>query len=177
MLYRYLLRFAYKDDETPLLSLDIIRDKELTIILKNPSSADYKAADNTIQRVQSYVFANFPDVKAVNVLNLFGIRGTEATEVNLALKEHSDEYIIGSGNNDACASAIQKADYLIVAWGGNSGIKKKNYDERIETIWGLIVKYKKDDAPVFRVNPEKGSEQYPFHACFWGKTFGMKEVG
>ena len=51
--YRYTLTFDFKSLDTET------RTKKLTIILKNPSSANEQKADQTINRVQQYVFEHF----------------------------------------------------------------------------------------------------------------------
>ena len=160
--YRYLLVFNFKSEAK--------RDKILTVILKNPSSADEKAADNTIRRVQTFIYKNFEDVKSVNILNLFAIRATDTKDVNNLYNEFDVNYILGVGNNKYSIDAISKADYIITAWGGKSKIAKKIYDTRIDEVNALLLKHKKDNTNIYRVNSKKGSKQYPFHACLWGKN-------
>ena len=170
--YRYLLKFNYQTQAQNLFDENsLVRDKVLTIILKNPSSANAKAADNTIQRVEKYVYEHFKDVLSVNVLNIFAIRATDAIEVNHMYKQEGDDYINGPQNNKNISSAIREADYIITAWGGRSGINKKVYDARIEEVVKLIKKKKSTETNVYRVHTEKGSEIYPFHACFWSMKY------
>ena len=136
-------------------------------MLKNPSSADENAADNTIRRVQTYVFDNFKDVLTINILNLYSIRATDAKEVATIFKAHGREVIIGSTNDEVIVEAVSEADYIITAWGGTGGIDRKEYDRRIDEVRELIGNNKRSGVPSFRVNTARGSEQYPFHACYW----------
>lgn len=151
--YRYLLKFDFL---TNLIGNN--RDKKITVIMKNPSSADEKAADNTIRRVQEYVYANFQDVKTVYILNIFAIRATDAKDVNIVVKVPDD-----SKNDNFISDALAKSDYTITAWGGASGINKKLYDSRISQVQEIL---KSATCPIYRINANKGSEQYPFHFCF-----------
>lgn len=163
--YRYTLTFDFKTEDLEN------RTKRLSIILKNPSSADEKKADQTINRVQQYVYEHFKDVKTVTILNLFAFRGTDATDVEKNRIESNLEYVVGEFNNQNILENVDASDYLIFAWGGRSAINRKAYDYRIENLLGLIKQSDIKNKEIFRVNEQKGSDKYPFHACFWSNSF------
>lgn len=160
--YRYTLEFAYLNNA----NTQTIRNKSLTIIMKNPSSANKEAADNTIRRVQNYVYHNFIDVLNVKILNLFAIRATNASDVNRILRLTNEQCITGQNNNEHIIKLVSSADYIIVAWGGSSGINKNVYNNRIEFVADIIVKHKRSDTQIFRIQEEVGSNRYPFHPCY-----------
>ncbi|MDY0160094.1 MAG: DUF1643 domain-containing protein, partial [Bacteroidales bacterium] len=62
--YRYVLTMNYLPD---LMQQE--RSESLAVILKNPSSADEKASDATIRKVETFVFHRFPKVKTLIILN------------------------------------------------------------------------------------------------------------
>lgn len=170
--YRYSLSFEFGTDDKLNLSPNTNnRTKKLAIVLKNPSSADEKKADQTINRVQQYVYEHFKDVKTVTILNLFAFRGTDASDVEKNRLENDLEYVIGELNNQIILENITSSDYLIFAWGGRSAINKKAYDERISNLLDLINQCDLSKKELYRVNDQKGSDFYPFHACFWSNGF------
>lgn len=163
--YRYTLTFDFKSTDTEN------RIKKLSIVLKNPSSADEKKADQTINRVQQYVYEHFKDVKTVTILNLFAFRGTDASDVEKNRLESNLEYVVGEFNNQNILENVLSSDYLIFAWGGRSAINRKAYDERIGILLNLIKQCDLTDKEIYRVNDQKGSHKYPFHACYWSNSF------
>ena len=167
--YRYTLTFDFTTDNLfPNLST---RTKKLAIVLKNPSSADEKKADQTINRVQQYVFEHFKDVKTVTILNLFAFRGTDASDVEKNRLENNLDYVVGEFNDQYILDNINKCEYIIFAWGGKSAINKKAYDERIDNLMNLLKQCDLSNKQIFRVNDNKGSNRYPFHACYWSNSF------
>lgn len=107
--YRYTLVFDYQSIESEN------RTKKLTIILKNPSSANEQKADQTINRVQQYVFEHFKDVKTVTILNLFAFRATDASDVEKNRLQSNLEYVIGEFNDQYILDNINKCEYIIFA--------------------------------------------------------------
>lgn len=165
MKYRYTLTFDYCSNDANS------RTKKLSIILKNPSSADEKKADQTINRVQQYVFEHFKDVKTVVILNLFAFRATDASDVEKNRRDNNLEFIIGPFNDKNILDNVISSDYLIFAWGGRSSINRKFYDLRISNLLELIKDCNLSNKGIFRVNDKRGSDKYPFHACFWSNSF------
>lgn len=163
--YRYTLVFDYQSIESEN------RTKKLTIILKNPSSANEQKADQTINRVQQYIFEHFKDVKTVTILNLFALRATDASDVEKNRLQSNLEYVIGEFNDQYILDNINKCEYIIFAWGGKSAINKKAYDERIDNLMNLLKQCDLSNKQIFRVNDKKGSDKYPFHACYWSNSF------
>lgn len=151
--YRLILPFFYEQSRT----------KRASIILKNPSSADIYRADKTVQTAAKTIYSAFEDVKEVEILNIFAIRGTLPTDVMDAHNKGID--IIGAKNDENIADALQNSDYLIIAWGGSAPINKKIYDTRINEIHNII-KNNNPKSGTYR-KAEKGSNNYPFHACYW----------
>lgn len=81
------------------------------------------------------------------------------------------EYVIGEFNDQYILDNINKCEYIIFAWGGKSAINKKAYDERIDNLMNLLKQCDLSNKQIFRVNDKKGSNRYPFHACYWSNSF------
>ena len=73
--------------------------------------------------------------------------------------------IVGNGNNTAFKQALSQSDYIVIAWGGASPIRSSLYDARIDDVINMIDMQKFTNM-IFR-KKEKGSDKYPFHACYW----------
>lgn len=155
MLYRYRLILPFIPDEK--------RTKRASIILKNPSSADIFRADKTVQTAAKTIYSAFKDVKELEILNIFALRGTLPSDV---MDFHNKGFdIIGPNNDENIKIALENSDYLVIAWGGASPINKKIYDKRIEEIFSIINNCK-NNLQTYR-KLEKGNDKYPFHACYW----------
>ncbi|MDP2077213.1 MAG: DUF1643 domain-containing protein [Sulfuricurvum sp.] len=155
MKYRYRLSIPFGDEPS--------RTKTLTVILKNPSSADAMKADKTVQNVEKVVYKAFADVRKIEVLNLFALRGTYPKDVMEAYIAGID--IIGKENDTAFKQALMSSDYIVIAWGGASPIRNSLYDLRVDKVLTMI-NVPDFSGKVYR-KIEKGSDKYPFHACYW----------
>jgi len=165
-LFRYTLELNYLTD---LLSPD--RGKTISVILKNPSSADEKRSDSTIRKVETYIWKNFPDVRYVRILNIFAFRATDAVEVNERLRSIYEMSVIGIENDAFFKTTLAKSDYLICAWGGPSGIDNKSYSSRIMAVKELIHEYY--SGPVYEVRGTQSTKE-PLHGLMWGYEYELK---
>ncbi|MFO7880772.1 MAG: DUF1643 domain-containing protein [Bacteroidota bacterium] len=159
MLYRYSLDMNYKPS---LLRQD--QNEHISVILKNPSSADESMADATIRKVETYVYKHFPKVSRLSILNMFALRATDAKEVNMLLKENGKPYITGPGNDAAIRRIFGSCDHIICAWGNNNGIHAKTYYERIDEIKAILQSTNKTARCV--MSPKQTKQ--PLHGLMWG---------
>ena len=163
--YRYTLRMRYMKS-----LMDQDRSKTLTIILKNPSSADERRSDSTIRKVETYVWQKFPDVVQLNVYNLFAYRATDALELHQLMMENDLSTGVGSENDKFLEELLQESDYLICAWGGPSAIKKELYHTRINQVKQIVKeKYK---GPAYHVKGAKETKE-PLHGLMWGYEYEL----
>ncbi len=162
--YRYTLDMLYKPS---LLRQN--QHQHICVILKNPSSADAKKADATIRKVETYVYKHFASAAKLSILNIFAIRATDASEVNLLLSRFGKDFIVGPENDKIIQETIHKADHIICAWGNNSGINSKVYEERIKEIKSLIVQQHKNAQCVNGAKPTK----QPLHGLMWGFDYHL----
>lgn len=166
MLYRYTLNMDYRPS---LLRAD--QSERVTVILKNPSSANEKKADATIRKVETYVYKHFPKVKTLSILNMFAIRATDVKEVNLILKDHSINYLIGPENNNEIKNLMKNSDHIICAWGNNNGIHQKTYYQRIDEITNIL---KDINCKPLMVQCPKPTRQ-PLHGLMWGFDYQLAD--
>jgi hypothetical protein len=165
-LFRYTLEMQYKAD-----LLNHSRSKTMTVILKNPSSADEKRSDSTIRKVETYVWKRFPDVRHLRILNIFAFRATDAIEVNERVKSMDEIAVIGQENDDFFTSTLAKTDYVICAWGGPSGIDVTRYASRVTTVKNLLIEHY--SGPIWNVCGEQPTRE-PLHGLMWGYEYDLK---
>jgi len=165
--YRYTLMMNYTRD---LLGKD--RNKTVTVILKNPSSADEKRSDSTIRKVESYVWMRFPDAGRLNIYNIFAFRATDAIELHRLMLSEGFASGVGEENDIFLKDLLKQSDYLICAWGGPSAINKEIYSRRVNQVKELI---RSDfSGPVFHVEGKQTTSE-PLHGLMWGYEYELKE--
>lgn len=165
-LFRYTLEMNYRLD-----LLDQDRSKTMTVILKNPSSADEKRSDSTIRKVETYVWKHFPDVRYLRILNIFAFRATDAVEVNKRLHSQEELAVIGFENDSFLRSTLAASDYMICAWGGPSGIDVTRYASRVTVVKQLIRNHYA--GPVYHVSGIQPTKE-PLHGLMWGYEYELK---
>jgi len=165
-LFRYTLEMNYRVD-----LLDQDRSKTMTVILKNPSSADEKRSDSTIRKVETYVWKHFPDVRYLRILNIFAFRATDAVEVNKRLHSQEELAVIGFENDSFLRSTLAASDYMICAWGGPSGIDVTRYASRVTVVKQLIRNHYAGQ--VYHVSGIQPTKE-PLHGLMWGYEYELK---
>ena len=163
--FRYTLQMSYSKD-----LLNTNRNKSLTVILKNPSSADEHRADSTIRKVETYVWQNFPDVGNLNIYNIFAFRATDAFELHHLMQEDGLLAGVGSENNKYLKHLLAQSDYLICAWGGPSGINKDFYLGRISDVKNIIKN--NFSGSVYNVQGKQKTTE-PLHGLMWGYEYDL----
>lgn len=166
--HRYTLQMEYQGD---LLNGD--RSETMTVILKNPSSANEKRSDSTIRKVETFVYKRFPKTRYLNIFNIFAYRATDAIELHQLMQEKGIEEGVGSTNDAFLINLLKLTDNLIVAWGGPSAIDKKLYQSRINSVKDILKK--NYSGPVFQVCGAKPTNE-PLHGLMWGYEYELKSV-
>ena len=160
---RYVLQIPFRQS---LLRMGA--DKQLCVILKNPSSADESMSDATIRKVETYVYHRFPEVSMLTILNLFALRATDAADVQRCYKSFGLPYITGDENDVWFRSVLGQSEIVICAWGGNSGIDARAYTGRIARVRQLIVDA--ECRQVYRVAGGQATGE-PLHGLMWGYRY------
>lgn len=158
--FRYLLQMEYGST-----LYDNGRIKKAAVILKNPSAADTRAADTTIRKVETYIYHHLTDVLQLSILNIFGLRATDAADVNSVFENLGEAAVVGPENDFTIRQVSEEADYVVVAWGNRSGIDPGLYEKRIRSVKGLLPPGRR--GRVFEVKGKKETVQ-PLHGMMWG---------
>lgn len=158
--FRYLLTFRYGGS-----LYASTRSKKAVVILKNPSAANKLAADSTIRKVETFIYRHLDDVLEVSILNIFGLRATDAIDLNTEFEIFGPLGVIGPENDRTIQSVSASADYVIVAWGNRSGINKELYEDRIRQVKNML--NSKETYKIFEVKGSQRTEQ-PLHGMMWG---------
>ncbi|MCD6333290.1 MAG: DUF1643 domain-containing protein [Bacteroidales bacterium] len=164
--YRYTLSMSYRQNLIPAN-----RDKCVTVILKNPSSADEKRSDATIRKVETFVWMRFRNSNKLQILNLFAYRATDASELSKWMNEEGTQAGIGPENDSWFIKYLQSTDYLICAWGGPSGIQPEHYRSRIMSVKKLIATHY--SGPVNQIVGATTTRE-PLHGLMWGYNYHLK---
>ena len=147
-------------------------EKEMTVILKNPSSADEKRSDSTIRKVETFVWKRFPEAATLHILNIFSFRATDALELSQRMKTMGYEAVVGEANDHWFEKLLTRSDGVICAWGGPSGIELTNYELRIKNVKKLIDEH--FSGPVYQVVGKQTTKE-PLHGLMWGYDYAIKD--
>ncbi|MDO6658111.1 DUF1643 domain-containing protein [Anaerobacillus sp. 1_MG-2023] len=98
----------------------------VTFIMLNPSYADLKVCDRTLNRCVDFTKSwGYGGMKIVNLFALI------STDPNL-LKSHSSP--VGENNNDYILGAVEQSDLLVFAWGEKHCTIQNRSSETIELL-------------------------------------------
>ena len=153
--FRYSLHIRFRCDRQ--------RDQLVAVVLKNPSSADEARADNTIRRVETYVFKRFPRAREIAVLNLFALRATDASDLAAHIADHGIRSATGDRNDAIIADDLNRSHHILLAWGATSGISKPRYEERIHAVVQML----RPHADRIRTVDHVPTSGYPRHGLRW----------
>ena len=121
--YRFLLEFDLQQDYSV---------KSALVLMQNPSKADEKISDQTINTVLDRLHRC--GYTKVYIANLIPIYATDSRVISdMGLKEDLYER-----NDQIVAQVIEKATKIFVAWGGRNGFDKDLYAKRIKAIQNLL---------------------------------------
>ncbi len=129
-LHRYALVIPYRGE--------CDRSLFLGVVLKNPSSADANRADQTIRRVEEYIYQCFPYACTLVVVNLFALRATKTKDLADHITQHGVQSATGAHNDDAVAHWLWKCSDVVLAWGGTREIDATVYHDRIRAVVDLL---------------------------------------
>ena len=163
--FRYLLQVRYAGT-----LYDTGRDKRASVILKNPSAADASGADSTIRKVETFIYHHLPDVSDLAILNLFALRSTDASALMEEFMSRGELSVIGPENDRTIREVAGSSDYVVVAWGGRSGIGAALYSERVRKVRQILSGSGK--FRIFEVVGDRETEE-PLHGMMWGYEYRL----
>lgn len=159
------------------------------IILKNPASsfknaigynnisyADVQDIDKTTNHVLDYLNDLEEDYKEIYILNLFPYFDNIPTALNCVYSGMAKNHLNASMEKNISeidrVLSLDNID-LYCAWGGNSGIHKKIYDNTIQRIINIIQLKKIPATQIYEVNNNNriqylpNTPTYPTHGLKW----------
>ena len=154
--YRYLLRVSLCPEQPSA--------QTLTLILKNPSTADANRGDPTTGKVEAW--ARQHGYGIVTYLNLFALRSPYPKVLNTV----SFQDAIGAENDLILQSELADAQTIIIAWGNPNGIDPNRYQQRIAEVNRLLSHSQKSIHAVGKYT----LLGYPRHGLQWRKEM---EIG
>lgn len=157
--YRYLLQVA--------LSPEWNHFPAITVILKNPSTADAQRGDPTTGKVEAW--ARHHGYAIVTYLNLFALRSPYPKVIN------SVDYAeaVGAANDQTIQDELCYAQKIVIAWGNPNGIKATRYQQRVAEVTKLL-QHAQKIAHIVGSNTLLG---YPRHGLQWRKEMGIMRLG
>ncbi len=101
----------------------------LCVIMQNPSDADERRADKSVQFLENLVFScDYPEFKGVTELVIVNQFAYVQKKGFTGAKD-----VVGPDNDSYIRSSIHKADIVLIAWG-----KKNPYSDRQECILNML---------------------------------------
>ncbi len=139
--YRYRLTIVNKS---------CIKGDTLCVIMQNPSIANIEIADKSVQFLEKLVFEKkvrpFKKIQKMVIVNQFALVQT---------KDFSGtKKAIGVQNDIIIQESIEKADYVLIAWG-----KTNPYDERQEAIHNFLEDMDCKNIFATKKHPSRGTYQ------------------
>lgn len=159
--YRYLLEVPYSGRTAG----DIV-----SVVLKNPSSARQCRADDTIRRVEAYVWRTFETCSTLRVLNLFAYRATCVNDLWSQIDDGIDS-AVGPDNNCFLRDSFEESDYIVGAWGKPTHARarhREEYDDRIDQVVTLLQPHATKLRQVSRRARASSGDRTPLHGLRWG---------
>lgn len=138
-------------------------------VMLNPSTATAKENDPTVRKVIG--FSRRWGYAEARIVNLFALRSTDPK----ALRTHPAP--LGPRNDATLTEECQRADAIILAWGGNADRKGSAVRDRALVVWRSIVEHPEFEisgTPLWHLGLTKGG--MPKHPLMLGYDTMRKEA-
>lgn len=147
-----------------------IRRNVASLILMNPSKADSKESDNTINFVTEYIHKNLPDVQWIRFFNLFPFYEPNSSNIYTLINGLSSlEYQnTMESNRSEIKKSLNSTTYLFLGYGQCSGgtADKAIYSSETHELLKMIETYYKKEIYVFETSQSSEiliKNKYPRH--------------
>ncbi len=117
--------------------------KKLLVLLQNPSKADDKISDGTINNVIKYVEKHSNNFNEIVIINIFPVRcGTlNRASVDICEAIKNEDYI--SYNNKIISCYLNKVDHVLLAYGRLENMKPNDRSHWITQLTNILEMIKK----------------------------------
>ncbi|PFM92593.1 hypothetical protein COD05_06215 [Bacillus cereus] len=150
--------------------------KMVTIVMMNPSKADSKQSDGTVNKVIEYFVNPFlrplnerdrriDDLKYLNIINLIPLYNPKPSglveDIDEIISQFNEEYLklLLESNIRKIETIMSESDYIVLAWGMPEKMSLPLYYEQVAKILKGLESLDKD-IYVLRVRGPKGSEYH-----------------
>lgn len=120
----------------------------LCVIMQNPSVANTKIADKSVQFLEKLIFEKenelFENIKTIAIVNQFAYIQTKDFK--------GASFKIGKANDSFIRRAIEGSDMVLIAWG-----KTNSYSERRNVIHAILKDYPKKRLLKTKIHPSRGT--------------------
>lgn len=151
------------------IKLRVNGTNRLLVIMMNPSKADDKVSDRTINSVVKFMSSggcevknrniDITDLKYISVVNLFPICCSKSSELNSYIDKISrstnenlkiDEIIVS--NRKVINEMISASDYVVLSWGDcPSNFHETSFHREVINVMDLLKDYKKSNVYIFHI--------------------------
>lgn len=147
----------------------------LLVVSRAPKGAEENSCNSLYKRIIKYLDGNkeeFNGIKTLTIVNLFAMYEYEKGDLYEECLLKGTEYVEGNENNyndKVIAEEIEKADYIIAAWGEPLEGLEQIYVNRVELVLKSIrfdVMKSTSRKKVLRVG-EASKRGYPKHCFAW----------
>ncbi len=142
------------------IPLKIRSDKSILVIMKNPSKANQRKSDLTINRVLKFCYNHH--YRKVYIMNLYAYYSTDSNRIASLIKTGKELHAIGKDNDKILKEYVQKVDEVIVGWGSNTFNCTAAYKNRIKQVTEIV-----RDKKLYSVQSVSKCGWYPRHGQIW----------
>ncbi|WP_079506913.1 DUF1643 domain-containing protein [Mesobacillus jeotgali] len=150
--------------------------KTITIVMMNPSKADSRQSDNTINKLIEFFISHsihsvdnglktIKDIKYLQILNLLPIYNPNSraiySDINTIIAEIGTEKLFSvlESNQKKIKEVLQDSHYIVIAWGMPENFSLPLYFEQAAMVLRTLEASGKN-VYVFKMKSLKGSEYY-----------------
>ncbi|GAS81164.1 DUF1643 domain-containing protein [Paenibacillus amylolyticus] len=145
------------------LSLNkISNSKNVTIIMMNPSKANQKSSDQTINRIIDFFYneqtLNVKNIKVVNLFSFYNPKSITLHE-NVNLSEEKLSLLV-QNNQNVIGLSIKESDYVFLGWGNSpEGFYETAFYSQVIYVLAEIKRYKEKKTFVFKIDNKRANSQ------------------
>ena len=153
----------YIREKLDILLKTVEYNNRLLVIMMNPSIADDKTSDRTINKIIDYFnnnkcsINNILGFKYISIVNLFSICCQNSKELNsffIQISENGNDKLtkIVSDNRDVIRNKINESNYVVLGWGNSpDNFYETCFHTEVLNVISLLKELKKDDIYIFHI--------------------------
>ena len=136
--------------------------KNVTVVMMNPSKANQKYSDPTINRIIDFFYNEQTlDVKNIKIVNLFSFYNPKSITLheNINLSEIELNRLM-KDNQHVIGTAIKDSDYIFLGWGNSpEGFHETTFYSQVLYVLTEVKCYKEKKTFVFKIDNKRANSQ------------------